>query len=202
VTHPILFPLSLLAAIGLAISVAGAEPEARDATKDSAAPPVFSPAPPVADKVAVSAKKAEMKTRIISPEIAAALASEIPKYDPPKPPQAAKVDARKADAPKNQIHRLPAARLPTYVVQDSKYRELSAKEVYTDKVFTDMQVKHYLTEFDYGFLNRFTIPLFGMASKESRAMEMSEREEWKEANGELSGFAKLENADQPPPAKK
>ena len=188
---PLTTSFTFLAAVGLSMSVS-ASAAAEDAKSDSP-PPIFRSAPATPARKLAAPVKAAPAPRVISPEIAAALASDIPKYQPPAP--AGQSPAQAATHPKNQIPRLPATRLPTYTVRESKYRGLSDREVSSDQVFTDMEVKHYLTEFDYGFLNRFTIPLFGVASKESRAMEAYERDEWKDAFGELKGFTKLESTE-------
>jgi len=187
VPHSISVPLCLLALLVPAVSAAGMS------ANDAGVPPIFNSVSAPAPAKPAAANKTVVKSQVRSPEIAAALASEIPKYDPPKPEKTAVADAGKPNAPKNQTPRLPAVRLPTYVVGQSRYRELDDRDVDTEKVFTDLQVKHYLSEFDYAFLNRFTLPLFGTASKESRAMDDYENDEWKEAWGEENGFAKLEN---------
>jgi hypothetical protein len=69
-------------------------------------------------------------TRSVSPTVAAALASGMPKYNPPTPTPVVNVpqDLRDVDKPRNEI-----PRLPSYVVHDTRpvvftQRELSTKE--------------------------------------------------------------------------
>jgi hypothetical protein len=57
--------------------------------------------------------------------------------------------------------------------------------LYPNKVFLSIIMKRYLTEFDYAFLNRFTLPLFGSASREKRAMQFFRQGQKKEFQDEL-----------------
>jgi hypothetical protein len=184
--YPILSSLTCLAVAGLRLAA------------DTSPPPVFSsPAP--AKATGDSSKRAGSKPLTASPDIAAALADMAPKYAPPKYKKAAEVDLRTTDKPRNQIPRLPVTRLPTYIVREHRYPELTERDVYTEKALLEIAEKRYLSEFDYKGLNKFEL-FGGPWSKEGRAMYFYERDEMKELTDELGDFAGLEKSA-PPPSK-
>ena len=76
---------------------------------------------------------APRRTRVISPEVAAALAAAAPQYAPPPPkpvpkPEDELPDARETDKPANGI-----VRLPKYLVLEKKPAILSERAVHTAK---------------------------------------------------------------------
>ena len=69
------------------------------------------------------------------------------------------------DKPQNEI-----IRLPKYVVRAAKPPIFREQDIHTAQGLADLAVKRYLSEFDYGVLNRFTLPLVGI-SPETRALQ-------------------------------
>lgn len=138
--------------------------------------PIFAPsaAEPKTEKAA-PAPAAPRRNRVISSEVAAALAAAAPKYEPqaPKPPpkpESELVDLRDVDKPKNTI-----VRLKPYVVQEPKPPIFTERSIHTEKGLTDIAMRRYISDADRA-LNRWTLPLFG-TSKEARAMAMYAEEE-------------------------
>lgn len=124
---------------------------------------------------AAPAPAAPRRNRVISSEVAAALAAAAPKYEPqaPKPPpkpESELVDLRDVDKPKNTI-----VRLKPYVVQEPKPPIFTERSIHTEKGLTDIAMRRYISDADRA-LNRWTLPLFG-TSKEARAMAMYAEEE-------------------------
>lgn len=118
---------------------------------------------------------APRRTRVISPEVAAALAAAAPQYAPPPPkpvpkPEDELPDARETDKPANGI-----VRLPKYLVLEKKPAILSERAVHTAKGLTEIAMKRYLTETDR-VLNRFRIPFLTMTNEE-RALAMYAEDE-------------------------
>lgn len=111
-------------------------------------------------------------TRAISPEVAAALAAGMPKYNPPKPVEKKsedeQVDMREVDKPRNQI-----IRLPEYVVREEKPPVFRERDIYTQKGLTELARMRYLSETGRA-LNRFNIPLFGMGADAYALMRYEE----------------------------
>lgn len=115
------------------------------------------------------------RSRAISPEVAATLSANTPRYAPPPPtppptPANELPDLRDIDKPRNQI-----IRLPDYVVQERKPVVLSERAVHTRAGLADIAVRRYISDVDRA-LNRFTLPLFG-SSAEARALAMYEEDE-------------------------
>ncbi|MDP3070079.1 MAG: hypothetical protein Q8N18_07300 [Opitutaceae bacterium] len=118
---------------------------------------------------------APRRTRVISPEVAAALAQAAPTFAPPPPkpepkPEEELPDARDIDKPKNSI-----VRLPKYLVLEKKPAILSERAVHTQKGLADIAMKRYITETDQ-VLNRFRIPFLTMTN-EARALAMYAEDE-------------------------
>lgn len=113
---------------------------------------------------------ATRNTRAISPEVAAALAAGMPKYDPPKPVEKAEedIDMREVDKPRNQI-----IRLPEYVVREEKPPVFRERDIYTQKGLRELARMRYLSETGQA-LNRFNIPLFGMGADAYALMRYEE----------------------------
>lgn len=112
--------------------------------------PAEKPAPPPAPK----------RTRVISPEVAAALAAATPKYTPPPPkpaapptPEEEQPDLRDIDKPKNTI-----VRLPKFMVRETRPPVFTERQISTAKGITDIAMRRYLSEADRA-MNRYGIPL-------------------------------------------
>ncbi|MBL9187431.1 MAG: hypothetical protein JNK23_08145 [Opitutaceae bacterium] len=118
---------------------------------------------------------APRRSRVISPEVAAALAQASPTFAPPPPkpepkPEEELPDARDLDKPKNAI-----VRLPKYLVLEKKPAILTERAVHTQKGLADIAMKRYITETDR-VLNRFRIPFLTMTN-EARALAMYAEDE-------------------------
>jgi hypothetical protein len=135
---------------------------------------------------------APARPRAISPEVAAQLSANIPKYSPPPPKPAPKPeeelpDMREIDKPKNTI-----IRLPKYVVQEQKPAVLDERAVHTSTGLADLAVRRYISEADRA-LNRFTLPLFGRSYQE-RALQMYAEEERLRNMSDLNDAAAMVSA--------
>ncbi len=125
-----------------------------------------------------TAAAAPKRPRVISPEVAAALAAATPKYTPPAPkpppppPKAEEdlPDLRDIDKPKNGI-----VRLPKFIVQEKKPVIFTERAIHTQKGLVDIAMKRYITETDR-VLNFLRIP-FLTATTEARAMAMYAEDE-------------------------
>jgi hypothetical protein len=140
------------------------DPAAATAAADKSTAPVAAPATPKRYDTGAQ------RTRVISPETAAALAAAAPKYAPPPPPAPKKSeeelpDLRETDKPRNAI-----IRLPKYVVQERKPEVFTERDIHSAKGLAALAVSRYLSETDRA-LNRFRIPLLSI-SNEQRAMMM------------------------------
>ena len=113
---------------------------------------------------------ATRNTRAISPDVAAALAAGMPKYNPPKPVEKSEedIDMREVDKPRNQI-----IRLPEYVVREKKPPVFRERDIYTQKGLRELARMRYLSETGQA-LNRFNIPLFGMGADAYALMRYEE----------------------------
>jgi hypothetical protein len=143
--------------------------------------PTPAPASPVLAPAASAApaesppSAAPRRSRAISSEAAAALAAASPKYTPPPPkpppkPEEELVDLREVDKPKNTI-----VRLPKYIVQEKKPPIFRERDIYTAKGLTELAMRRYISDADRA-LNRFKLPLFGIAM-ETRALAMYAEDE-------------------------
>ena len=124
--------------------------------------PAVMPAPPPAPK----------RTRVISPEVAAALAAATPKFTPAPPKPAAKPtpeeeqpDLRDIDKPKNTI-----VRLPKFMVREAKPPVFTERAIYTEKGLTDIAMRRYISDVDRA-LNLASLPFIGRLS-EARALAL------------------------------
>jgi hypothetical protein len=149
--------------------------------------PATSPvlAPSQGEKAAAPA--APKRSRVISPEVAAALAAAAPKYTAPQPkppprPEAELPDMRDIDKPKNTI-----IRLPKVIVQEPRPPVFTERSIHTEKGLTDIAMRRYISDVDRA-LNRFTLPLFG-TSAEARALAMYAEDERLRNMSELEGTA-------------
>ncbi len=136
------------------------------------------------------AATAPKRARVISPEVAAALAAATPKYTPPAPtpppppPKAEEdlPDLRDIDKPKNTI-----VRLPKFIVQEKKPVIFTERAIHTQKGLVDIAMKRYITETDR-VLNFFRIPLL-TATTEARAMALYAEDERLKNMSDLHGNA-------------
>jgi len=124
------------------------------------------------------------RSRSISPEVAAALAAGMPKYDPPKavaPKDEEDLpDMRDVDKPRNQI-----IRLPDYVVREKRPPVFRERDINTTKGLSAVAMKRYFSETAKA-LNRYTIPLFGMSQEAYANMPFAE-------DGPLENIASLKS---------
>jgi hypothetical protein len=176
--HNVVPCFALILALG---APAGAEPPTKEATGQPAAPgvtpPTSDPVAPTADKVANEpaatvvpnpAKPAMPKPRPrLSPQLTAELSIQMPVWSPPPPEKAEKAPPPPPDP--------DVVQMAPVIVKDNRLPRIDEKEWLTPKALDDLLVKEYLTPFDREFLNRFTLPLFGI-SKEARAHMMYEED--------------------------
>lgn len=80
--------------------------------------------------------------------------------------------------------------LPAYLVNEKPVK-IEEKQLYTPETYVRILMKRHLSELDYEFLNRFTLPFFGSASREKRAREAQWRQEWKEMAEEVRLFEQV-----------
>lgn len=137
-------------------------------------------------------------THRVSAGIAATIQASLPKYQPPPPPpppEEEKPAPTKAsvvgneemaeevasdgqtddtDQPKNKI-----IRLPRYVVEAARPPIFKESEVYTKSGLAKLAMKRYLSDFDKNFLNKYTIPLFGISPEQRALMQYQEDERLK-----------------------
>ncbi|MBT5902514.1 MAG: hypothetical protein HOH58_10445 [Opitutaceae bacterium] len=110
------------------------------------------------------------RTRVVSDNLAAALADTMPKYNPP-PPKPKKTEEELAyGKPKNGI-----VRLPQVVVEGRRPPIFSERQVNTDKGLQQIAVKRYFSGAAQA-LNKKHIPIIGQ-SNEAVAMQMWEEDE-------------------------
>lgn len=184
--------LSAIAGFGLALGVhaqSAPAPSTPSAPAPRTAPPAeISPAlDPAAVQAENNAPTGVRRNRAISPEVAAQLAANTPKFSPPPPKPAPKpeeqVDMREIDRPRNDIPRLD----PVYV-REPRDIVLKERDVSTSAGLADIAVRRYLSEVDRA-MNRVTIPLFGSSSVD-RAIAMYNEDE------RLQNMATLQDAAQ------
>lgn len=120
---------------------------------------------------------APKRTRVISPEVAAALAAATPKFTPapPKPevkptPEEEQPDLRDIDKPKNTI-----VRLPKYIVRESRPPVFTERAINTEKGLTDIAMRRYISDVDRA-LNLASVPFIGRLS-EARALALYSEDE-------------------------
>lgn len=100
-----------------------------------------------------------------SPETSARLRATVPAYDPA---QHAAEEARRAEQPVDADSEVMV--LPEMTVQEKSLKRMEDETLYRRGAWDKELVQRELGEFDRFFLNRFTLPLFGI-SKEARARE-------------------------------
>lgn len=114
-------------------ATAAAAPGTRDASTVVLSPAREVPVPP-------PAVDSDSSERAVSPRIADALASGIPKYSQPTPTPvvAENEDLRDVDKPKNQI-----PRLPQYVVHESRPAVFRNRDLYTQEGLVSLSYKYH-----------------------------------------------------------
>ena len=147
----------------------------RDATAAAANADKTATAPAPAAAAQKRSDEGPRRTRVISPEAAAALAANAPKFAPPPPPPEKKPeeelpDLRETDKPKNGI-----IRLPKYVVQERKPAVFTERDINTQKGLAELAKRRYLSQVDQA-LNRFYIPFISQSNDE-RALSMYSEDE-------------------------
>jgi len=138
VTHPIC--IRSLATVFFALGLAAA---GRGQTADPAADPAAPAAEPVKAAPAVEPAPTPARprhARVMSDEVAASLATGMPKYNPPKPvePKADEdlPDLRETDQPRNRI-----IRLPKYVVKEPRPPVFNERDLHTKSGMADLAMR-------------------------------------------------------------
>ncbi len=124
----------------------------------------------------------------LSPEVTQKLTAVLPKYAPPAP-----VEAKPANAPNPDV-----LELPKVTVTQKKRPRLTPEVMMTNTAFNQKLAHDNLSVFDRDFLNKFTLPLFGI-SAEQRAREEYERQKRAQLIMDVNNIAKV--AEQIDPAK-
>ncbi len=144
------FWLALIVALG---APAGAAPDANEST-DKAAAPAASTAKPVAPKPRPK----------LSPQLTSQISSSIPAWKAPP------ADHAPPPPPDPDV-----VRMAPVIVKENRLPRTDDKKWLTPKARDAALVKEYIPPFDRYFLNRFTLPIFGI-SKEARARMMYEED--------------------------
>jgi hypothetical protein len=116
--------------------------QATDSATEPAGTPVAEPAKsaPAENRILPTRPKRE---RVMSDEVAATLATGMPKYNPPKPvepkPEDEQTDLRETDKPRNGI-----IRLPKYVVKEPKPPVFREHDLHTGSEMTDIGLRRYI----------------------------------------------------------
>jgi hypothetical protein len=164
--------LLIAASLALAPALGAAEATPPPAT-GTPLPAILARPPSGGQKVEA---QAPARPRAISPEVAAMLKTNMPKFapPPPKPETAEKTDDAQSqyenEKPQNGI-----VRLPKMVVREPRPVIFTERAIYTKKGLAELAFKRYISEADRA-LNRFTLPLFGI-SAEARALQMYAEDE-------------------------
>ncbi len=90
--------------------------------------------------------------------------------------------------------------MPEMTVQEKALKRMNEDSLYRKGQYDKELVKRELSEFDRYFLNRFTIPLFGI-SKETRARELYLQRKQEEFQQRVKEAARLNDALDPDAAK-
>lgn len=157
----------------------------------AATSPVLEPAKPTTDTPADTTTPARPKhDRVMSDEVAATLATGMPKFNPPPKlpepkPEEEQPDLRDTDKPKNRI-----IRLPKYVVKEPRPPVFRERDLRSKSGLTDLGLKSHpgLAIGNFGGLNRPTALL--MYQEKERLDNMAEmKNEAKDAknSGDAAG---------------
>ena len=148
-------------------ALANAAPESTPAAGTPAAAGVATPrGEPTVTEAAPKQKTPAPKPRPrLSAEITAQLTARLPVWSPPPP--------EKKDAAPPPPADPDVVQMKPVIVRGDRLPRVEEKEWLTPKARAGVLTKEYLSDFDRSFLNRFTLPLFGI-SKEARAQMMYE----------------------------
>jgi hypothetical protein len=138
--------------------------------------------PPAAVPAATSAAEIPAK---LSPGISQMLADNLPKYTAP-------VAAKSADP--------EVLELPKVTVTQKKRPRLNDQVMMTNKAFNEKLAKEQLSSFDRNFLNKFTLPLFGVSAAD-RAREEYDRAQREQLQSDVAHLAKVAEQIDPAQAK-
>ena len=136
-----------------------------------AAPEAADPKPPpvAANTTEPAAEQPAPKPRPrLSERVTSQIVASIPPWRPPPPEPAEKAPPPPPDS--------DVVQMAPVVVRDSRLPRIEQKDWLTRKAQDAELVKEYITPFDRYFLNRFTLPLFGM-SPVARARMMYEEDQ-------------------------
>ncbi|HTL68089.1 MAG TPA: hypothetical protein VL200_10545 [Lacunisphaera sp.] len=173
---------SLLLALMAGLAADETPPAAASAAPVPANPVPAAPAgkKPDASKPSDPVPAAATKPATVSPELSLKLNSVMPSYAPPPPekPKPVTVDPDVLELPK-MIVRKPRPRV-----------KLTDEIVMSRDAFNEKLAKENLGSFDRNFLNKFTLPFFGVSAQE-RARDEYERKKREELAEEVSRLAKV-----------
>lgn len=121
----------------------------------------------------------------LSPDAKAQIKAATPAYDPSI--HAAEVARKAAEAtpPEDEI-----VVLPEMTVQEKSLRRMQDEDLYRRGAWDKELVKRELSDFDRFFLNRYTIPLFGI-SKEERARQAYLERKNREFQERIKNFSQV-----------
>jgi len=156
--YPLRSSTLVTAAFALLLATGSRAQSTTSATPAPAVNPVTDPAKSPGAPATDTNPPVAQHARVMSDEVAATLASSMPKYDPPpklpepSPEEEAK-DLRDTDKPRNRI-----IRLPRYTVTEPKPPVFSDRNLHTKSERTDMALKRYygLKIGNFGGLNNST----------------------------------------------
>ncbi len=114
----------------------------------------------------------------------------LPKFSPPPP-----VEVQPVNAPNPDV-----LELPKMVIRQKPRPRLTPEIMMTKKGFGEELAKQKLSDFDRNFLNKFTLPLFGVSAEE-RALEEYRREKKEQLTSDVLNMAKALELTDPAEAK-
>lgn len=123
--------------------------------------------------------------------------AQLPAYDPAV---RAAEERRLEEARKAGFDEEEVVTLPELTVQEKSVRRMEEDTLYRRGAWDKELVKRELSEFDRFFLNRFTIPLFGI-SKEARARSAYLERKNREFNTRINEYADALESTAPSDAK-
>ena len=122
------------------------------------------------------------RTRVVSDNLAAALADTMPKFNPPPPEPEKTEEEILAEQPKNGI-----VRLPQIVVEGRRPPVFSERQINTDKGLKELAVKRYYAGAG-ATLNPTDVPFFGKLAEQT-AIKMWEEDERLRQMAKYEGLA-------------
>jgi hypothetical protein len=168
----------------LALTAAGAAPESTVPNGSPAAPVTANVPAPVAAPGSATAVTPKTRPRL-SPETANQVLSGVPAWNPQAVEPAGKAPPAEPDI----------VRMDPLIVWGERLPKTDKLDWLTPEARDVVLVKTYITPFDRFFLNRFTLPIFGI-SKEARARTMYEEDkrlrEMRWMNDEIDQIKRLD----------